>query len=131
MYDLPSVRNALVEYFESTAAYRESLIDEEKLWETKNQNYAKSLRLVVKHIRTLPDDDPMLMKLAACPGLFFDDGTVFTAPQDEDGRSETNDGAVHCGPRFEPMSPRDCAEWFESWAETAVEEDEAFNAWAR
>jgi hypothetical protein len=113
-----TVRGDVVEYLADKAAFRASI--EEPPWERKNACYAESLRLVMAYVESLPDSDPTLCKLAQCEALFRWGG--FDAPKDGDGRSETDNVAIHCGPRGRVIAEADCAEWFAFWVETAIEE---------
>ena len=119
----PAVRKEVMEYLKSKAAYRASMADKDKPWDwggAKNASYAESLHRMVDYVSKLPDDDPTLRKLAACEKLSGDGG--FEAPKDRDGQSYTDSAAIHCGPRGKVIEWADCAEWFASWAETAIEE---------
>jgi hypothetical protein len=116
-----SVRAAVVEYLSEKAVFREMRASEQEPWDgPKNACYAQSLRLVAKYVEKLPHTDGTLRKLARCESLFVDQ--VFHAPQDRDGRSETDEAAIHCGPRGQVIADADCGEWFKSWAETAITE---------
>jgi len=133
MYKISDVRNALVEYFQSTAEYRERFVvgeDDEGGFDhdqyksdRKNSNHADALKLLVEFIGSLPDDDPTLKLLAGCDDLFTD-GEVFEQPQNMDGQSRTNDSAVHFGDPYKPevMDRAGFSGWFESWAEDAIAE---------
>jgi hypothetical protein len=123
-YSISLVRNALIEYFKEKADYRKSLAENQEPWDgPKNSTYAASLELVANYVEALPDDDTTLQRLASCDYLFFPDGDVFQSPCYGDGRvSATDNEAIHCGPRGEVMPPAECAEWFESWAQIAIDE---------
>jgi len=123
-YSIPSVRKALFEYFREKAECRNRLAENQEPWDgPKNASYSSSLELVANYVAALPDDNTILQKLANCTYLFFPDGCVFSSPcTDECGCSQTDSEAIHCGPGGKVMDPADCAEWFECWAQIALDE---------
>jgi hypothetical protein len=124
---LGGMRSALVDYFREKAAYRrnvaERLVQTDSQSVGKNESYAESIELVMAHVATLPDDDSALNALADCQRLYFDDAAGFQVPSPGDGtQSATDSEAIHCGPRGKVIESADVADWFASWARTAVEE---------
>ncbi len=115
-------RSALAEYFSEKAEFRSWHAENQEAWGgNKNEAYADSLSAVADFVLALPDDDPTLRKLAACPVLFCEG--VFSVPAvNEHEASATDNKAIHCGPRGDVIAPDQCAEWFQGWAETALQE---------
>jgi hypothetical protein len=101
-----SVRASVAGYLRMKAGYRQHLADSKPRSALKNGTYARSLERVAAYVEQLPDDDPTLQKLVACPNL----DAVFY-----DGR-ETHQGAIHCNPN------NNVAGWFAGWADTIIYE---------
>jgi hypothetical protein len=72
-----------------------------------------SIERVVAHIRALPDDDPLLLKLANCVAL-DDPDAGFQLPPD------AGQDIVHCGSKFKSLTAEECAAWFADWVEDVI-----------
>jgi hypothetical protein len=97
---------------------------EKRPWEAgKNGGYAQSLKRMASYVGSLPDDDPTLRALAACPDLYCPYSEMFTLPIRQDGGMTGHDAdAIHCGPRGGVIGDAEVPGWFSSWAEAVLEE---------
>jgi hypothetical protein len=103
------VRESLEFHIGSAAGFRENLIPKDKPWDPKNEKYAKCLNAVLKHVESLPDDDPTFRMLAACDKL-FDEYEGFKVPEDH------WQGVIHC-------QTDDPTAWFEDWAKSLIDDE--------
>ena len=114
------VRDTLAYYIRKAAAFRANLIPKDEPWNPKNTKYAARLEAVEDYIEALPEDNPMLQKLADCENL-YDVDAGFSVPNDE------WNSVIHC-------ESTDPATWFESWAKDLIEwepdpDEEDVNEW--
>ena len=108
------VREYLIEYFREKESFRRQKAEEAPWDAWKNGGYAVSLCRMAEYVAQLPDDHPTLRKLADCPALCEESVDLWCIPSAPFGEvSFSNSGAIHCGPRGQPIEPAACADWFE------------------
>jgi len=116
MLTIQSARTALAEWFDDLANWRRAKAAQHGSGK-RNVESSDSLRMVAAFIRSLPDDDKRLQRLAKCPFLFSPDGDIFMPPP-EAGTGNVIDGSTAGGGALrlgfdEPLDLPDA--WLSRW----------------